>query len=67
MAGSRRTYRRLRDFRAGFEGIISSLKRSFGLDRCTWKGWAHVQSYGWSSVLSANLTLLARARIAART
>ena len=66
MAGSRRTYRRLRDFRAGIEGVVSFLKRSFGLDRCTWKGWAHFQSYVWSSVLSANLTLLARARIEAR-
>lgn len=67
MAGSRRTYKRLRDFRAGVEGIVSFLKRSFGLDRCTWKGWAHFQSYVWSAVLSANFTLLARARIAART
>lgn len=66
MAGSRRTYGRLRNFRAGVEGIVSFLKRSFGLDRCTWKGWAHFQSYVWSAVLSANLTLLARARIAAR-
>lgn len=65
MAGSRRTYRRLRDFRAGIEAIVSFLKRAFGLDRCTWKGWAHFRSYVWSAVFSANMTLLARARIAA--
>ena len=65
MAGNRRTYRRLRDFRAGIEAIVSFLKRAFGLDRCTWKGWAHFQSYVWSAVFSANMTLLARARIAA--
>jgi transposase, IS5 family len=28
----------LRDFRAGIEGMISYLKRVFGLERCTWKG-----------------------------
>ena len=27
-------YQRLRHFRAGIEGIISFLKRSFGWDRC---------------------------------
>lgn len=63
MAGSRRTYGRLRNFRAGVEGVISFLKRAFGLDRCTWKGWSRFQSYVWSAVFSANLTLLARARL----
>lgn len=66
MAGNRRTYGRLRDFRAGIEGVVSFLKRSFGLDCCTWKGWARFQAYVWSAIFSANLTLLARARIAAR-
>jgi len=29
----------LRNFRAGIEAGISTLKRAFGLDRCTWSGW----------------------------
>lgn len=32
-------YRRLRHFRAGIEGIISFLKRSFGWDRCSWRSY----------------------------
>lgn len=63
MAGSRRTYRRLRHFRAGIEGEISFLKRSFGLDRCTWKGASGFASYVWSGIVAANLTILARARL----
>lgn len=60
MAGSRRVYRRLRDFRAGIEGIISFVKRCFGMRRCTWRGEMSFKSYVWSSVLSANLLILAR-------
>ncbi|MCH8245848.1 MAG: ISNCY family transposase [Bacteroidetes bacterium] len=37
MATSRRVYKKLRDFRAGIEGIISFLKRVFGLRRCIWR------------------------------
>jgi len=53
-------YRQLRNFRAGIEGIISFLKRSFGMDRCTWNGEQSFKSYVWGSVLSANLLLMAR-------
>ena len=60
MAGSRWVYRRLRDFRAGIEGIISFVKRCFGLKRCTWRGELSFKSYVWSSVVSANLLILAR-------
>ena len=60
MAKSRWVYRKLRNFRAGIEANISCLKRAFGLDRCTWRGLAHFQSYVWSSVVAYNLTLLAR-------
>lgn len=67
MAGSRRTYGRLRRFRAGIEGKISWLKRDFGLGRCTWKGWRRFQAYVWSAVLAANLSKLARLRLAAET
>jgi IS5 family transposase len=60
MAKSRWVYRKLRNFRAGIEANISCLKRAFGLDRCTWRGLAHFQSYVWSSVVAYNLTLFAR-------
>jgi transposase, IS5 family len=63
MAGSRRTFGRLKNRRAGIEGIISRLKRAFGLRRCTWKGWRRFQSYVWSAVVAANLTKLARLRL----
>ena len=60
MASSTWVYRQLRNFRAGIEGVISFLKRVFGLDRCTWKGAASFASYVGASVVSANLLLLAR-------
>jgi IS5 family transposase len=53
-------FKRLRDFRAGIEGIISFLKRVFGLRRCTWKGEPAFASYVGASIVSANLLLLAR-------
>lgn len=57
-------YKRLRDFRAGIEGMISYLKRSFGLGRCTWRGFESFKAYTWASVLTANLLLLARRQMA---
>jgi IS5 family transposase len=63
MAGSRRTFGRLKNRRAGIEGIISRLKRAFGLRRCTWKSWRRFQSYVWSAVVAANLSKLARLRL----
>jgi transposase, IS5 family len=60
MAKSTWVYKRLRDFRAGIEGIISFLKRGFGLDRCTWRSWASFQSYVWSSIIASNLLIMAR-------
>ena len=33
-----KTFKRLRDFRAGIEGNISDLKRAFGVGKATWKG-----------------------------
>jgi transposase, IS5 family len=53
-------YQRLRDFRAGIEGIISFLKRGFGLTRCTWRGLASFKAYVFGSVLAANLLTIAR-------
>ena len=58
-------YKRLKRFRAGIEGVISFLKRCFGLTRCMWCGFRSFHSYVWSSVLSANLLLFARHRISA--
>ena len=58
-------YKRLRDFRAGIEGCISFLKRSFGLRRCTWSGFGSFKAYVWASILSANLLTFARHRLAA--
>lgn len=60
MVKSTWVYRRLRNFRAGVEGMISYLKRAFNLDRCTWKGHLSFGSYVWASVVSANLLTLAR-------
>ena len=60
MASSAWVYRQLRNFRAGIEGVISFLKRVFGLARCTWKGAASFTSYVGASIVSANLLLLAR-------
>ena len=64
MVRSSWVYRQLRRFRAGIEGVLSFLSRCFGLARCTWKGLAHFKSYVWGSVVSANLLILARHRIA---
>ena len=60
MAKSTWVYKRLRNFRAGIEGMISFLKRCFGLGRCMWRGFESFKSYAWSSVVTANLLLMAR-------
>jgi IS5 family transposase len=64
MCRSAYVYKRLRRFRAGIESGISWLKRSFGLDRCTWKGWEAFQSYVWSAIVAANLLTIARKQLA---
>ena len=60
MAKSSWVYKKLRDFRAGIEGMISFLKRCFGAGLCTWRSLASFKSYVWGSVISANLLILAR-------
>jgi IS5 family transposase len=57
-------YKKLRNFRAGIEGIISFLKRGFGADRCRWKGLRSFKAYALSAVVSANLLTLARHALA---
>jgi len=64
MAKSSWVYKMLRNFRAGIEAGISTLKRAFGLDRCTWSGWEGFKQYVWSSIVSYNLLVLARIRLA---
>jgi IS5 family transposase len=63
MVKSTWVYKRLKRFRAGIEGVISFLKRCFGLDRSTWRGFRSFKAYVWSSVLSANLLIFARHRM----
>lgn len=65
MASSTRVYKKLRAFRAGIEGTISFLKRVFGLERCTWRGFDSFKSYVQASVLSCNLLVIARRLLAA--
>jgi len=64
MAKSAWVYKALRNFRAGIEAGISTLKRAFGLDRCTWSGWKGFKQYVWSSIVSYNLLVLARINLA---
>lgn len=61
MAKSKWVYKKLRNFRAGIEGLISVLKRAFGLDRCTWKDWEGFKQYVWSNIVTFNLQVIARA------
>ena len=64
MAKSNWVYRKLKNFRAGIEANISTLKRSYGLDRCSWVGWEGFKQYVWSSIVSYNLQVLARLQLA---
>ena len=64
MCRSEYVYHRLRRFRAGIESGISWLKRCMGLSRCVWKGWQGFKSYVWSSIVTANLLTVARAKLA---
>jgi IS5 family transposase len=54
-----RWFKTLQRFRAGIEGIISALMRSYGLKRCLWKGWESFQSYVGLSVVTFNLHKIA--------
>jgi len=60
MVRSAWVFRRLRDFRSGIEGCISTLKRAFQMGRCNWRGLDSFRSYVWNSVTSFNLIVLAR-------
>ena len=60
MVKSQWVYRKLRNFRAGIEAGISTLKRAFGLSRCTWTGWDGFCQYVGSAVAAFDLLLIAR-------
>jgi IS5 family transposase len=64
MVKSTWVYRQLKRFRAGIESIISFLKRSFGWTRCTWRSFESFRAYAWTSVVAANLLVLARHMLA---
>jgi IS5 family transposase len=64
MVKSTWVYKQLRSFRAGIEAGISFLKRCFGVGRCTWKSLRSFHAYVWSSIVSANLLILARHTLA---
>lgn len=55
-----KTFKELRNFRAGVEGNISELKRVFGAGKARWKKRDGFCAFVWSSVLSYNLVRLAR-------
>jgi hypothetical protein len=57
-------YKQLRNFRAGIEGVISFLKRAFGLRRCRFQGLPSFKSYVHGSIVAANLLIFARHNLA---
>jgi IS5 family transposase len=65
MVRSTRVYRHLRNFRSGLEGIISRVKRGFGMRRADWRGLASFKASVLASVLAANFVTVARHLIAA--
>jgi len=64
MVKSSGVYRRLRNFRAGMEAVISCFKRAYGAARCTWRGLEHFRAFIWSAVVAHNLVLFARLKLA---
>lgn len=55
MGVKQKTFKVLRNFRAGVEGNISELKRAFGAGKATWKGQEGFNSFVWASTLCYNL------------
>lgn len=53
-------FQKLRNFRAGIEGIISVLKRAYGLSKALWKKVSGYACYVHSSIVAYNLTLIAQ-------
>jgi len=64
MVKSKWVYKQLKNFRAGMRRIYLRLKRSFGFSRCDWTGWVGFKQYVWSALVSYNLLVLARIKLA---
>lgn len=60
MGVKKKTFERLRHFRAGIEGNISELKRAYGAAKAMWKKEDGFQAFVWSSVICYNLVRLSR-------
>jgi IS5 family transposase len=60
MGVKKKTFDKLRNFRAGIEGNISELKRALGMSKARWKGYDGFAAYVWSSALSYNLMRMIR-------
>jgi len=60
MGVKKKTFDKLRNFRAGIEGNISELKRALGMGKAMWKGYDGFAAYVWSSTLSYNLVRMIR-------
>jgi len=60
MGVKKKTFERLRNFRAGIEGNISELKRAYGASKAMWKKEDGFQAFVWSSVICYNLARLSR-------
>ena len=60
LATSKKCFKLLARFRAGIEACISALKRSFGFNRVLAKGWDGFKAAIQCSVVTFNLTVLAR-------
>ena len=60
MGVKKKTFDKLKNFRAGVEGNISELKRALSMDKARWKGSDGFDAYVWSSTLSYNLVRMVR-------
>lgn len=52
-------FKKLMKFRAGIEGILSTLLRAFGQKRCLWKGGDSFNTYVGAGIMAYNLRLIA--------
>ena len=64
MGVKKKTFSKLKNFRAGVEGNISELKRALSMDKARWKGSDGFNAYVWSCALSYNLVRMVRFRSA---